>query len=156
MSLVKPRQKTALYERDFHEWIVAQTEALREERWSDLDWENLAEEIESAGRRDKQAVLAHLEILLAHLLKCLVQPERWTRSWELTIREQRKQIDLLIRRNPSLRHLPHSSFSEAYIGGVRYAARDTGLQDSKFPTEPPFTVEEALDQDFLPLGRLGK
>ena len=58
-----------LYEIDFHLWTERQARALREGRASEIDWLNVAEEIESLGRSDRRALVAHLEILLAHLLK---------------------------------------------------------------------------------------
>ena len=35
-----------LYERDYYTWIQEQVRALRDRRVEDLDWPNLAEEIE--------------------------------------------------------------------------------------------------------------
>jgi hypothetical protein len=39
----------SLYEADFHRWSQEQARALHERRWADVDWENVAEEIESLG-----------------------------------------------------------------------------------------------------------
>jgi hypothetical protein len=48
---------------------------LREHNASSLDWENIAEEIESLGKRDCRALLIRTEVLLTHLLKWRYQPE---------------------------------------------------------------------------------
>jgi hypothetical protein len=50
-----------------------QVSALRERRIEDLDWENIAEEIEDLGKGEKRSIESHLERLIEHLLK-LVYP----------------------------------------------------------------------------------
>jgi uncharacterized protein DUF29 len=50
----KPRRRAApeaSYEQDFYAWSFAQARALRTRRPENLDWENLAEEIESLGKK---------------------------------------------------------------------------------------------------------
>jgi Domain of unknown function DUF29 len=54
----KPRRRDAAaanssYEHDCYAWSFAHARALRERRPEQLDWENLAEEIESSGRSDR-------------------------------------------------------------------------------------------------------
>ena len=146
----KQSQVRPLYETDFHKWAAEQARAIRDGRVSAIDWDNVAEEIESLGRRDRRALENHLEILIAHLLKCMMQSDRRTASWYATIREQRKQIARLLERNPSLRTLPKRYYDAAYGEAIRRAVRDTGLGEESFPEASPFTPDEALDPDFLP------
>jgi hypothetical protein len=40
-----------LYERDYYAWLQNQVQALRDHRIEDVDWENIAEEIEDLGWR---------------------------------------------------------------------------------------------------------
>lgn len=152
MGLAKAKQALPLYERDFYEWTHAQARALRQSNENQIDWDNVAEEIESLGRNDKRSLESHFEILVAHLLKCLVQPSRRTRSWDVTIREQRKQIAKLLRKNPSLQDVPATQFSDLYADAVWRAARDTGLQEGDFPAASPFTLGEIFDPNFTPVG----
>jgi hypothetical protein len=140
----------ATYDGDFYAWTVAQADAIREGRWDDIDWDNVAEEIESVGRNDRRAVESHLEVLFAHLLKCLVQPERWTESWDHTIRVQRKAIIQHLQRNPSLGNLPAERFARAYRHSLFLAHRDTGIGEDKFPAEPSFTLDQTLSPDCFP------
>jgi hypothetical protein len=42
-----------LYGRDYYAWIQHQVQALRRRRIEDIDWENVAEEIEDLGRSEK-------------------------------------------------------------------------------------------------------
>jgi hypothetical protein len=44
-----------------------------------------------------------MSVLLAHLLKWDIQPERRGASWECTIREQRRALQRRLNKTPSLR-----------------------------------------------------
>jgi uncharacterized damage-inducible protein DinB len=59
----------AKYDTDFYAWTQETAQAIRERRWSDLDTENLLEEIESMGKSERRGIGSRLQILLAHLLK---------------------------------------------------------------------------------------
>ena len=53
-----------------------QAALLREEKASDLDYQNLVAEVESLGKSDRRALENRLERLAQHLLKWRYQPER--------------------------------------------------------------------------------
>jgi hypothetical protein len=59
------------YETDFYAWTQEQAQALRARQGEALDWNNLAEEIESMGRSDADALASQLTRLLMHLLMAL-------------------------------------------------------------------------------------
>jgi len=44
-----------LYDLDFVQWSSSQADALRRRAGNEIDWENVAEEIESLGRSDRLA-----------------------------------------------------------------------------------------------------
>jgi len=138
------------YEEDFYAWTIEQARLLRAGEFSALDIENIAEEIESMGRSDRRAIESRLTVLLAHLLKWQLQPEMRSTSWSGTIREQRRQIERLLRESPSLRPFVPEVLSEAYAEAREDAAEETGLSQSTFPETCPFTAEEALSREFLP------
>ena len=92
-----------LYDRDFHQWTQVMAEALRSRDWSGLDVENLVEEVESLGRQQRQELRNRLGILLGYLLKWQFQPTARSKSWNLTLREQRAQIRFLLKDNLSLK-----------------------------------------------------
>src|SRR6516165_3803038 len=56
----------ALYDRDFVLWTEEQAAALRRGKGSNLplDWENLAEEIESLGKSDRRALSLQIRRIL--------------------------------------------------------------------------------------------
>ena len=60
---------------------------------TELDLENLIEELESIVKRERRKLGSRLEVLLMHLLKCEFQPERLSESWLRTLDEQRRRID---------------------------------------------------------------
>jgi hypothetical protein len=89
-------------------------------------------------------------VLLMHLLKWQIQSKMRSQSWSGTILEQRRRIEKLLRESPSLRASVNEALAEAYSDAREAASNDTGLPETDFPTECPFTVEEALSRSFLP------
>lgn len=138
------------YDRDFYAWTLHSAELLRHRKFSELDIENMAEEIESMGRRDKRELINRLAVLMAHLLKWTFQPGMRCNSWRCTIKEQRIKVRKLLEESPSLKHELSLKVEEAYEEAVVIAASETGLDESTFPTEFPFTFEQCLDSQFLP------
>jgi hypothetical protein len=68
-----------LYDDDILLWSEQQAAALRELQRtrripSDLDFENVAEEIESVGREQRSAVESHIRQIFLHLLKLAAEP----------------------------------------------------------------------------------
>jgi Domain of unknown function DUF29 len=94
---------TTAYNADVIAWANEQASLLRAGRFSDLDIEHIAEEIEDVGKSEERELASRMSILLSHLLKWEYQPERRGASWENTINTQRKRIDRRINRTPSLR-----------------------------------------------------
>ncbi|MGO7821224.1 DUF29 domain-containing protein [Rhizobium ruizarguesonis] len=72
-------RKTAMgtsYEDDFYKWSLEQAALLRAlPAGSGLDIENLAEEIEAAGRREIKEVSQALLRILSHLIRVAIAPE---------------------------------------------------------------------------------
>ena len=150
-QLDKPAVEQAdLYDEDFFEWTCRNAELLRSGRFEQADVEHIAEEIEDMGKRDLRALDSHVEVLVAHLLKCQFQPEKRSPSWQNTIAVQRAGVARLLQRFPSLRGRIKPDLPMNYGFAVGRAVRDTGLPKNHFPAECPFTVEQILDPEFLP------
>ena len=75
-----------LYDTDFHEWAETQAALLRSRSANALDWDNLAEEIESLAKSDGREVANRLLLICQHLLKWEYQPGRRTINWRSAIR----------------------------------------------------------------------
>ncbi|MBZ5724424.1 MAG: DUF29 domain-containing protein [Acidobacteriia bacterium] len=143
-------ESAELYDRDFYEWTRRNAELLRAGRAGEADLEHIAEEIEDMGQRERRELLSRLGILIAHLLKWKVQAGRRSRSWELTIRVQRKDLARLLSRNPSLQSGLAEDLAEAYERAVVDAMTETNHPESDFPGTCPYTLDVLLDPDFLP------
>lgn len=140
----------SLYDRDFHAWANEQAELARRRLANELDWDNVAEELESLGRREYDRLTSRYRVLLMHLLKWLYQPERRGSSWSKTIKEQRVRAAQILRKHPSLKPLDQEAFADAYEVARVKASNETDIDLDTFPVEPPFTPEQARDDDFWP------
>lgn len=140
----------AAYEDDFHRWTVEQGRLLRERRFDLVDWENVAEEIETLGRSEKREIESRLAVAILHLLKWQFQPGKRKGGWDASIRLQRSRLKKLLRENPSLKAFPAAAMPDAYAEARVKAAEETGLEFEAFPESCPYSVEQVLDDDFLP------
>lgn len=148
-ALKTPRQPAG-YETDFYAWTQEQAKLLRDGRFSDVDIENIAEELESLGRRDKQKIASRLAILLIHLLKWQMQPDQRSNSWKATLLEQRRRIGDILRESPSLRRWPGTQLTAEYEIARLKASGETGLSLDVFSESCPYTIAQVLDPNFLP------
>ena len=141
---------TTLYDLDFHAWTQQQSDLLRSEQWSHVDVARLIQELESMGASERRALIHRLAIVLAHLLKWQHQPSFRGRSWQLTLKEQRRQLQRLLRDNPSLKARLSSFIDDAYGDAILLAARETGFDEQDFPEHCPYAQNDLLDPDFYP------
>lgn len=139
-----------LYEQDYYQWLEKTARLLRDGKLQELDISNLIEEVEDMGRSEKRALESNLRIVLWHLLKYKYQPEKRSNSWRVTLREHRFRLQGSIKDSPSLRNYLTENFREVYQEARAIAADETGLSDERFPSEPPFIPEEALNSEYLP------
>lgn len=138
------------YEDDLVAWMENQIGLLREHKFEQLDLENLLEELEGMVRHERRGLRSRVELVLLHLLKHQFQRSRRSRSWLLTLDEQRSQMADRIADSPSLRRELPGYLESRYPRVARRASLQTGLPLSAFPASCPFTVEQLLDEDFLP------
>ena len=138
------------YQEDFFAWTQEQAQILRSRGTLGLDWDNLAEEIDSMGRRDRRELESRLRLILHHLLKWQAQPGLRGRGWQSTLREQRRQAAKLLKESPSLRPQLTALIGEAYPEALTDALDETGLRLQAFPAECVFSIDQILDPDYLP------
>jgi len=127
----------SLYDLDFYGWVHQQSEMLQMGNFTQLDQENLIEEIQSMGRSVQRELESRLEILFMHLLKWCFQTELRGNRWRLTIEEKRRKINRLITKNPSLKSIIDETLDNAYGDAIIAAARQMGLNRSVFPVQCP-------------------
>ena len=142
---------TSLYDKDVLAWSIEQAALLRERRWSALDIENLAEEIEDVGNSVRRELGSRMAVLIAHLLKWQFQPQLRSNSWLKTITVQRTRIARKLRKVPSLKCAlcDVDWMQDTWEDAVVIAIRETGLD--VFPDTPIWTSAQVLDQAFFPV-----
>lgn len=130
------------YETDYAGWAEDTALAIEQGRWSDIDRVALVDEVASLGKQERQRIVSRFIVLLVHMLKIKHQPMKATRSWNLTIVEQRLRARTLLEENPSLRPMEGELLETAYAVARLRAARETGLDIDTFPVELPFNLAE--------------
>ncbi|MBV8972901.1 MAG: DUF29 domain-containing protein [Sphingomonadaceae bacterium] len=146
------------YDTDFFEWTQEQAARLRAGQFDHVDLENVAEEIESLGRRDRREIESQLARLIVHLLKLQSGRDRLPRAdWQDTVNSARTDIELALEDSPSLRRRLPEFFVRQWITGRRQAAAalakfgdQAGADVIAGLEEPPFTLAQVLDPDFFP------
>ncbi|MBW4613180.1 MAG: DUF29 domain-containing protein [Desmonostoc vinosum HA7617-LM4] len=132
-------QKT-LYKQDLVAWFDDTVAKLKERRFDEIDIDSLVEEIEGLAGRDKRELESRLEVLLCHVLKRIyVESPNDYRGWELTIREQRRRIQRLLKQSPSLRNHLNQNFSEIWQNALSDTRED--YPQSQFPDAWMFSTE---------------
>lgn len=141
---------TTLYRTDFYAWTKKQAALLHAEEFENLDLPNLIEELEAMGTSQRNEVISRLKVLLMHLLKWQFQADHRSRSWRNAINVQRWDLEAVLEDNPSLRRELPECIAKAYPRARREAIQETGLLRSPWPNSCPWTIEQILDETWLP------
>ena len=154
-TMTTREEMSALYDQDFFEWTQRSGELLRHGCFEQADIDHLAEEIEDLGKRDQRGVDSRLRLVIMHLLKWKLQPERrYTRSgkssWLSTIVEQRSSLQLIFKQSPSLKRFAKQDLPKAYPVAVKRDSLETGIPANQFPSTCPFTFEQIINDNFVP------
>jgi hypothetical protein len=144
----KHARPAATYDFDVYQWAVEQAAHLRAGRFEALDLANIAEEIDSVGRSEKREIESRLEILLVHLLKWQFQPDRRSKSWRMTLKVQRNDLQSVLNDNPSLKRHPSMRMKDVYLKARLAAEKETGLSFEDFPEECPYSMVQIMDETF--------
>ena len=155
---------TRLYDTDFYAWTQEQAAALR--RMADarvnteLDLENLAEEVESLGNSGVNALTSDLSRVIEHLLKLEHSPAIDPRKkWRGSVVEHRGRAQETIEESGSLRRMAPDLVGKAWrraLRNVREALESyDGLPPDTLPMDCPYTLDQILDDGFWPANRHG-
>ena len=136
------------YDRDFYSWSLEQPRLVREGRWSAVDRENVAEEIESLGREQFNKLESALRVLILHMLKWDHQSRKRSRSWALSIEAQRVELDHVLSDNPGLKPRIGEAIERAYRRARIETAKETGLEKAAFPEECSYSWHDILAREF--------
>jgi Domain of unknown function DUF29 len=138
------------YDKDFYSWTQEQAELLKHGRFSELDIDNLIEELETMGRSEKRELESRLTVLLLHLLKWKYQDVRQCRSWELSIIEHRLKFEETLEENPGLKSKLDDILKKAYRYAVIEASKETKISIKIFPELCPWELDKITDSEFYP------
>ncbi len=142
-------KRPAAKEVDLYSWARRQAELLRAGRLSEIDAAAIAEEIDDVGEEQYHRLESALRVLMHHLLKWDYQPAARSRSWSITIREQRRRADRQLRKNPGLKARLDEALAEAYEDARDEAARETGLPTRTSPIGIPFAFADVMERPIL-------
>ncbi len=151
-----PRPHGPRYDDDFYAWTQYQADVLRSMRTRDnrFDRENVAEEIETVGRNERDAVRSQVRRILEHFLKLAHSPAQDPRTgWIETILDARSVLEDKI--SPTLRQDIEASLPKLYRDARRKVAvnfRGYGEQEAvaRLPAESPYSVDQILVDDWYP------
>jgi Domain of unknown function DUF29 len=133
---------------DLYSWARRQAELLRAGRLSEID-AAIAEEIDDVGEEQYDKLESAFRVLMLHLLKWDHQPSMRSRSWTLTIREQRRRAERQLRKNPELKCQLDEALEAAYEDARLEAANETGLPLGVFPAQRPFEHAEIMQRSIV-------
>ncbi len=144
------------YDDDFYAWTQHQARMLREMAVADnrLDRENVAEEIESLGRSERDAVRSRIRRIIEHLLKLAHSPAEPPRSdWMASVAEARDTLGDKF--SPTLRRDAEENLSKLYADGRRRADRDLRRYGEPaaadaLPPASPYSLDDICREDWYP------
>ncbi|WP_373526259.1 DUF29 domain-containing protein [Nostoc sp.] len=154
--MVKPIIQLAtqtLYDQDYYLWLRTTINQLRTGQFSVVDLDNLLEELETMGRREKRAIESLLIKLLEHLLKLKCwdnERERNQGHWKGEIRTFRREIKKALKDSPSLKPYILEIFDECYQDARTEATDRSQLPIDIFPVIPIGSLEQILDENWFP------
>jgi hypothetical protein len=132
------------YKQDYAGWVEDTARAIEEGRFNEIDRAALADEVRDLGKSERREIESALRVLVMHLLKAKYQPEKRSRSWDASVRVQRKQLAKFLRESPSLRPEFPELLADAYDKARIEAADETGIDIDTFPETCEWTVPEVL------------
>ncbi|WP_212717979.1 MULTISPECIES: DUF29 domain-containing protein [Synechocystis] len=133
-----------LYEQDYSQWAETMADLLESGKFTELDIENLVEEVRDLSKRERDRLLSSLRLIVHHLLKWDHQPQRRSRSWLGTIERERANIALYLQDSPSLkRYLVDDSLIKIYPTARADGFKETGLE---FPEFCPYGIDEVMNR----------
>jgi len=143
----------SLYETDYNLWVLETVSQLQRRDLDALDWENLIEEVEDLSRRDKKKLKSLLIKLCEHLLKLKCWHSEYESNkghWLSEVRNFRQLINMELEDSPSLSPYLVENFIPCYHKGRLLVADSSQLPLNTFPEQPIATLEQILDEDWLP------
>ena len=134
-----------LYERDYSQWAEAMADLLASGNLTELDIENLVEEVRDLSKRERDSLLSSLRLIIHHLLKWDYQPQLRSRSWLVTVQRERSNVVDYLADSPSLKkYMTDEHLDKIYKKARLDAIAETGLD---MPDVCPYTVGDVVNRN---------
>jgi hypothetical protein len=133
------------YRGDLFGWVQDQIALLNAGKFSEIDAVNIADELGDVGNEQYDKLESAVRVIIFHFLKWDHQSERRSRSWVGSIVEQRRRVERVLKKNPSLKPHIEEAVVEAYEDAVTDAAVETGLPEKTFPESCPYPWDDILN-----------
>jgi hypothetical protein len=136
---------TASYERDYGLWAEQMANLLAAGRFSELDIENLVEEVRDLSKRERDSLLSSIRLIIHHLLKWDYQAQLRSRSWLVTVQRERSNIADYLADSPSLKiYMTDEYLGKIYKKAKLDAIAETGLD---MPDVCPYTFGDVVNRN---------
>jgi len=141
---VRPVKPATRYKDDVFTWVWEQVALLRAGRLTEVDALNVAEELSDVGNEIYFRLESSFAVLTQHVLQWDHQPQRRSKSWMFSVKEQRRRIAYLLKKSPGLKSEINEAIEGGYADGRGRAIIETKLAESKFPETCPYTFDELM------------
>ncbi len=141
--MITLESKASLYETDYYLWLEQTIEDLRSSNLSQIDYQNLIEELTSLGRTDLRTVNSLVKQIIIHRLKLDYLPEREPRKhWCKEIFNFQDQLSDTLTASLTQK----IDLDELYFRAKRQILVDDELN---LPETCPYTLTDLLSADFI-------
>ena len=153
-----PAPPAELYERDFYAWTQAQARELRRFAATrpnlPLDLPHLAEEVADLGKDRRDALRSWVRRVIEHLLLLEHSPASEPRAhWAGEIAAFRNDINDRLSgtlRRDLQRRLPRLYREARRVAALKMGSHGEVEASGRLPEECPYTLEQLLDDEWLP------
>jgi len=142
-----------LYETDDLQWLEETIALLKNRQFESLDLDNLIEELEDLGSEKRNAVVSLLDQVIRHLLLLEYWESEVTNNsihWQGEIYNFRLQLQDKMTKT-LYNYLVYKL--DTIYGRALKAVNIKTQKSVDFPEKCPYSLEELLDIDWLPIGR---
>ncbi len=136
-----------LHDRDFNLGIEQVKCTLSNRDISNMDWDNLIDEIDDIGKSEKRSLESYLERLVEQILKLKYWEQNRDRNykhWQVEVVNFRNRIKRLLKRSPSLKRYMEEIYIEVYQDAV-----DSQKIEFDIPEDNFIELEKIMEKNYF-------
>ena len=136
-----------LYESDFNLWIEAIKTKIQNRDITNMDWDNLLDEIDDMGASQKRALDSYMQRLIEHILKLKFwhsEVDNCRNGWMKEVTNFRNRINRILKKNPSLKNYLAEEYRDIYKDAV-----DTMQFDFNIPKDNFVELEQIMQSNYF-------